>query len=170
MLPYLSSQDSKKALEMQDFSNPSLQMDIKHIIDVLYVYSPSFTGTHDLTRKVGKDCKVLPIFTSWDDLHTASLLARVYRRFWWLENTAFNGSAEEFMVSLKNALAHFPKNVSDTFLYYFGFVDGIKHTYYETGVVCGGVTKSCIESRIQKAFYGLDKQRDLFLCKTFKPT
>ena len=93
ILPYLS-QDSKNALEIQDFSNPSLQVEIKYIIDVLYVYSPKFTKTHDLTRKVNKDCKVLPIFTSLDDLHTASLLAKVYRRFWWLENRSFDGSAE----------------------------------------------------------------------------
>ena len=91
IFPYLS-QDSKNALEIQDFSNPSLQMEIKHIIDILYVYSPKFTKTHDLTKKVGKDCKVLPIFTSWDDLHTASLLDKVYRRFWWLENRSFDGS------------------------------------------------------------------------------
>lgn len=167
ILPYLS-QDSKNALEIQDFSNPSLQMEIKHIIDVLYVYSPKFTKTHDLTRKVNKDCKVLPIFTSLDDLHTASLLAKVYRRFWWLENRSFDGSEDEFMELLKIALDSLPKNVSDTFLYYFGFVDGIKHTYYETGLACGGVSRSCIESRIQKAFYELDKQKDLFLCRTSK--
>ena len=76
--------------------------------------------------------------------------------------------AEEFMELLKIALDSLPKNVSDTFLYYFGFVDGIKHTYYETGLACGGVTRSCIESRIQKAFYELDKQKNLFLCKTSK--
>ena len=140
LLPYLPI-DSQKAFEVRDFSNPKLKMDIKSAENIMVI-----VGSDDL--------EAFPVFNSWKDFYFASKCAYVYKRlfhFSFKGVTAYEGSSEEFFNSLKAALYTISDDTANSFLYYYGLVDGTMHTYEETGNKYGNVTKSAIQGRISRA-------------------